>query len=573
MVASPMNYKLVMRFLFVMITFILFGCDDGNKLSLSERSIIYCSEGAPETFNPQLSISGTTSDATSNLLYNSLIVFKDGNNTLGPSLAKSWHVTRDGKKITFYLRQDVKFHQTDYFIPTRTFNADDVLFSFNRIIDSQHQFHSVSGNNYPFFQSMKFSEHVEKIEKINNYTVRFILKRNDSSFLANLATDYAIILSAEYGEQLILKGEAHQLDILPVGTGPFILKDYRVGSFIRFYRNDLYWQDKAKIEQLVYDITPSKTSRLTKLLAKECDVSSYPIAHKKITDRQDLQLESVTSLNVGYFGFNTQKAPFDNKLVREAISLAVNKQAILDTVYQSQAARAKSILPESSWAYDSETPELAYDPVRAKSLLEIAGYAQGFTMDIWAMPVQRAYNPNAVTMAKLIQGDLKKIGVKVNIISYEWSTFLRRLALGEHQTFLLGWSADHPDPDNFFTPILSCSESGRGNNLTFWCNQEFDELLSLARKTTNMTQRKKYYSQAMKIIYQEVPLLPIAHSKRFQARDTSVEGDILANFGGIRFHQVSKISSKGSSKNASKDLSKGNSLSSSKNKTENKVNN
>lgn len=540
MAVLTMNFKSISSLTIAAVVSILTGCNEGNKLSLSERSIIYCSEGSPETFNPQLSTSGTTADASAKQLYNSLIVYKGKNNTLGPALASSWHVTRDGKKITFYLRQDVKFHQTSYFTPTRVLNADDVIFSFNRILDKNHAFHQVSGGQYPFFQSVKFAELVEKIERINDFTVRFILKRNDSSFLANLATDYAVILSEEYGQTLQNKSTLHEIDILPIGTGPFKLKDYRVGSLIRFYRHDDYWQEKAKIEQLVYDISPSKTTRLTKLLAKECDVSSYPIAHKKITERADLSLESITSLNVGYFGFNTRKAPFDNKLVRQAISLAINKQAIIDTVYQGQAARAKSILPETSWAYDSDTPELGYDPIRAKSLLEVAGYAQGFTMDIWAMPVQRAYNPNAVTMAKLIQGDLKKIGVEVKIITYEWSTFLRRLSQGEHQTFLLGWTADHPDPDNFFTPMLSCSSSEQGSNRTFWCNKEYDQLLKNALSTTNMNKRKSYYAKAMAIINEEIPLLAIAHSKRFQARGVDVEGGILENFGGISFYKVSK---------------------------------
>ncbi|MEW6993091.1 ABC transporter substrate-binding protein [Colwelliaceae bacterium MEBiC 14330] len=535
-----MSFKLLLSLLAVLLASLLGGCEDSGKLTLSQRSIIYCSEGSPQSFNPQLSTSGTTSDATSKLLYNTLIVFKGENNILAPSIAKSWHVTHDGKKITFYLRKDVQFHQTAYFTPTRTLNADDVLFSFNRVLDPEHPFHLVSGGDYPFFQGVKFAQLVEKVEKINDYTVRFILKRNDSSFLANLATDYAVILSAEYAEKLLEANTPNEIDISPIGTGPFYIKDYRVGSLIRYYRHEFYWQEKAKIEQLVYDISPSKTSRLTKLLARECDVSSYPIAHKKIAERSDLHLESVTSLNVGYLGFNTQKAPFNNKLVRQAISLAINKQAIIATVYQSQAAYAKSILPASSWAYDKNTPELGYDPARAKSLLEVAGYPEGFQMDIWAMPVPRPYNPNAVTMAKLIQADLKKIGVTVKVVSYEWSTFLRRLSLGEHQSFLLGWSADHPDPDNFFTSILSCSDSKVASNRTFWCHKEYDQLIKKALETSNINKRKQYYARAMHIIYEEAPLLAIAHSKRFQARSTEVEGKILSNFGGVSFHQVAK---------------------------------
>jgi cationic peptide transport system substrate-binding protein len=139
----------------------------------------------------------------------------------------------------------------------------------------------------------------------------------------------------------------------------------------------------------VFDITPSNTGRLTKLLANECDVTAYPIAHKKIDQRKDLTLEAVTALNVGYFGFNVKKPPFDNKLVRQAVSYAINKQVLLEAVYQGKAELANSILPNTSWAYDDSISEHEFNPILAKSLLEVAGYPQGFTMDLWAMPAQR----------------------------------------------------------------------------------------------------------------------------------------------------------------------------------------
>ncbi|MCI2283772.1 ABC transporter substrate-binding protein [Colwellia sp. MSW7] len=518
----------------------LFGCNDESIVSLSEHSVIYCAEGSPETFNPQLITSGTTIDATSNQLYDRLLTYQGVENTLTPALAKSWHVTKNGKKVTFYLRKDVAFHQTDYFTPTRFLNADDVLFSFNRMLKEDHPFHLVSGGSYPFFQNIGLKDLVEKIEKINDYTIRFHLTHADNAFLANLATDYAIILSAEYAEQLTKQNNKANIDTYPIGTGPFKLKEYRVGSLIRFYRHDQYWQEPAKIEQLVFDITPSNTGRLTKLLAKECDVTAYPIAHNKISQNKNLILESITALNVGYFGFNVRNPPFDNKLVRQAISYAINKQVLLETIYKGKAELANSILPNTSWAFDDTIAEQEFNPMLAKSLLEVVGYPQGFTMDLWAMPVQRAYNPNAITMAKLIQADLNNIGIKVNIVSYEWNTFLNRLKRGEHQSFLLGWSADHPDPDNFFSPMLSCSAADTGSNTTFWCNQEYDDIIQQALQTNNLNLRKKYYAQAMKIITQEIPLIPIAHSKRYQARSDNVTGEILAAFGGINFYSAAK---------------------------------
>ncbi len=520
----------------------LSACDANNQMRLSENSIIYCSEGSPEGFNPQLITSGVTVDATSKQLYNQLITFSANDNTISPSLAKSWHVTRDNKKITFYLRKDVQFHQTDYFIPTRPLNADDVLFSFNRILDPSNAFHQVSGGKYPFFQSVGFSELIESIERINDYTVRFNLKRADSSFLANLATDFSVILSKEYAEQLMKTNQLELIDTQPIGTGPFKLKEYRAGSFIRYIPHQQYWDNVTSLTQLVYDITPSNTGRLTKLLAGECDIIAYPIAQEKIKNNPLLSLDQVTSFNIGYLGFNTTKFPFDNKLVRKAVSHAINKQAILNTVYfgDSEAEAATTLLPPSSWAYDPSIPDIEYSIDKAKQLLEQAGLSDGFTIDLWAMPVQRAYNPDAVTMAKLIQADLKKVGISVNIISLNWQEFLRRLALGEHQSVLLGWSADHPDPDNFFTPLLSCASAETGNNRTFWCDNEFDNLIRSALTTTNIKQRKKLYSQALKIANEELPLLPIAHSKRFQARSNKIKGKLLHSFGGIDFNGVTK---------------------------------
>ncbi|WP_426360177.1 ABC transporter substrate-binding protein [Pseudocolwellia sp. HL-MZ19] len=526
---------------FLCINLFLVGCSNENAATLSRKSIIYCSEGSPESFNPQIVISSTTIDATSNQLYNSLITHKGDDNVLSPAIAKSWHITRDGTKITFYLRQDISFHQTSYFTPTRKLNADDVLFSFNRILDSEHEYHDVSGGFYPFFQRINFDELVEDIEKLNEYTVRFTLSRPDSSFLANLATDFAVILSKEYADNLSATYSQQQIDLLPIGTGPFKYKEYRAGSFIRYSAHENYWQKNINIEHLIFDITPSNTGRLTKLLAKECDVVSYPIAHNKITERQDLVLNEITSFNLAYLGFNTTKAPFNNKLVRKAISYAINKEAIIDAIYFGKADIASSIIPPASWAYDKNIPEQEYSISKAINTLNEAGYPDGFTMNLWAMPVERAFNPDALTMAKLIAGDLQKIGINVNIIyDYEWDIFLKLIGEGQHHAALLGWTADHPDPDNFFTPLLSCSSTSQGYIGTFWCNKAVDELIKQSLQTSDIRSRKEYYSEVLKIAEDEIPLIPIAHSKRFQGRSKNISGQLLKPFGGITFEKVKK---------------------------------
>lgn len=533
--------SLLASFCLILSSSFLTACTELKTDAVLSEGIVYCSEGSPTTFNPQLITSGTTIDATSKQLYNRLIDFGNENFEKLPSLARSWHVTKNGKLITFYLRKDVKFHQTDYFSPSRNMNADDVIFSFKRIIDTNNPFYKSVKGKFPFFQGVDFMGLVDDIERIDDYTIRFKLSRPQSSFLDNLGAPFSVILSKEYADQLLSQGQnLRLLDTRPIGSGPFKFQNYLNGSLIRFTRNEQYWRTEVAIERLLFNISPRDTSRLTKLFTHECDVISYPIATEEIRSRKDLVLEEVTSFNVAYLAFNTELPPFDNPKVRKAVSHAIDKQAIISAVYYNQAEIAQSLLPRASWAFDDNIENIEYSPAKAKALLTEAGLGDGFTLELWAMPVQRAYNPNAKKMAKLIKSDLADIGIEVNIISFEWTTFLKKLAKGEHQSVLIGWEADHPDPDNFFSPLLSCAAVDTGGNRARWCNQQFDKLLQKSLLTNDTDERRKLYQQAQKLIVEELPLLPIAHSKRAQAKVATIEGNILTAFGGISFEDVHK---------------------------------
>ena len=197
------------------------------------------------------------------------------------------------------------------------------------------------------------------------------------------------------------------------------------------------------------------------------------------------------------------------------------------------------MIPPSIWSWKGPDNTYIFNPDRAKKLLAEAGYADGFEIDLWAMPVQRPYNPNARKMAVLMQQDLSKIGIKANIVTYEWGTYLKKSREGEHQTILLGWTGDNGDPDNFFTPLLSCAATETGNNRSFWCNQRFDDLISLARIELDQVKRKKLYRLAEVIFKQEAPWLTIAHSVRYQPYLKNVQDLKIDPFGGIYFTGVS----------------------------------
>lgn len=526
----------------IALTCVLAGCIDADKSAVPLDGVIYCSEGSPVSFNPQLDTSGTTSDASSHQIYDRLINFDPLSGKIVPGLASSWLVSRDGLTYTFQLRRGVRYHQTPYFTPTRTFNADDVIFSIDRWRSADHPYHSVSGGQYPYFSSLGLSEVIVDVKRINGYRVELTLNQPDSSFLANLATDFAAILSAEYAQKLTADQKQDRIDMFPIGTGPFKFQKYKKDRFIRYAKHHNYWQHDLAVEKLIFDITPSSSQRLAKLMTGECDAIAFP-AHTEldtIREREDLTLDEKPGLNVGFWAFNTSKPPFDDPKVRRALAMAIDKNTLIEAIYLGSAVNAKGLLPESSWAYQADLNDINYNPVMARQLLLESGIKEGFTMNIWAMPVERAYNPNARKMAELMQNYLNQVGIQVNIISYEWTAFRERLKDGLHDSVLIGWSADNGDPDNFYRPLLTCSAIDSGTNRAMWCSPEYDELINQALTYTETEQRNVYYKKANELISDQVPLVPLAHAYRYRAHRKDLQGLLINPFGAIRFGDVQK---------------------------------
>lgn len=538
MKVTPLHYVLTGCCL----TLILAACSKQNSQDFYNSGLIYCSESNPATFNPQLDTSSTTSDASAHQIYDRLLDFEPDSGRIIPSVASSWLISSDGLTYTFQLRKDVEFHSTDYFTPTRNLTADDVIFSINRWRLTSHPYHYVSGGRYPYFESLGLANNIAEVKRVNGYRVEIILKRRDSSFLANLATDFSVLLSQEYGELLLDKGLPNQIDLYPIGTGPFKFEDYRKDHYIRYQRHDRYWYHQETAKRLIYDITPRSSLRLAKLMTGECDATAFPAQTELeiIRNKDDLILAEKPGLNIGFWAFNTQRPPFDNPDVRRALAAAIDKNTLLEAVYFDSATRAKALLPAASWAYQNDADDTAYNPVLARKLLADAGIEPGFTMTIWAMPVERSYNPNAAKMAELIQRYLREVGVNATIVSYDWTTFRRHLQEGLHDSVLIGWSADNGDPDNFYRPLLSCGAIPSGTNRAMWCNENYDKLLDKALETEDIEARRIIYQQVNRLLYEHLPLVPIAHAYRYQAYRSELKGMTINPFGSVRFGGVGK---------------------------------
>lgn len=509
--------------------------------SVQAKTLVYCSEGSPEGFNPQLFTSGTTYDASSVPIYNRLVEFKTGTTEIEPGLAEKWDVSPDGKTYTFHLRKGVKWQSSKDFKPSRDFNADDVVFSFMRQKDESHPFHKVSGGSYEYFQGMGMGELISKIEKVDDYTVRFDLVRPEAPFLADLAMDFASIMSSEYGDQMLKAGTPEKIDLNPLGTGPFQLLQYQKDSKILYKAFPDFWGTKPKIDRLVFSITPDASVRYAKLQKNECQIMPYPNPADLERMKQDktLTLMEQPGLNVGYLSFNVEKKPLDNVKIRQALTVAVNKEAIIDAVYQKAGQAAKNLIPPTMWGYNDQITDYAYDPEKAKELLKEAGMPDGFSIDLWAMPVQRPYNPNARRMAEMIQADWAKIGVKAKIVTYEWGEYLKRAKDGEHQTVMMGWTGDNGDPDNFFATLFSCAAAKEGSNYSKWCYKPFEDLIQPARAESDHNKRVELYKQAQVVMHDEAPALIIAHSTVFEPVRKEVKGYVVDPLGKHHFDNVS----------------------------------
>ncbi|MBS0847246.1 ABC transporter substrate-binding protein SapA [Citrobacter sp. JGM124] len=514
---------------------------DTKPVDIRHNGFIYCVNGQVNTFNPQMASTGLTVDTLAAQLYDRLLDVDPYTYRLVPELAERWEVLDNGATYRFHLRPGVQFQKTAWFSPTRTLNADDVVFTFQRIFDRNHPWHNVNGGHYPYFDSLQFAESIKEVRKLDQNTVEFRLNKPDASFLWHMATHYASVMSAEYADQLTREDKQELMDRQPVGTGPFLLSDHRAGQYIRLARHPGYWRGIPLMPEVVLDLGSGGTGRLSKLITGECDVLAWPAASQLNILRDDprLRLTLRPGMNIAYLSFNTNKPPLNNPEVRHALSLAINNQRLMQSIYYGTAETAASILPRASWAYDNDARVTEYNPTKARELLASLGI-KDLELTLWVPTSSQPWNPSPLKTAELIQADMAQIGVKVTIVPVEGRFQETRLMDMNHDMTLAGWSTDSNDPDSFFRPLLSCPAIESQTNLSHWCNPQFDSVLQKALSSQQLASRIDAYHEAQQILSQDMPLLPLASSLRLQASRYDIKGLVLSPFGNASFAGVSR---------------------------------
>jgi len=449
-------------------------------------------------------------------IYEALVFYKDESTDLEPGLAESWKISPDGKAYTFKLRKGVKFHDGT------PFNADAVVFSIGRMMKERNvKFHG-KGWDIPaqertpeYWVSMEMDDTVGAIEATGEYEVVLKLKRVEAPFLANMGMDFANIISPT----AFLKNPKEFLRN-PVGTGPFTFVKWVKDDQIILEKNKGYWDKSAGpyLDKVVFRSIPENSVRFLELKAGSIHACQFPNPADIQLAQQDknIKLVSQPGMNIGYLSFNHTKEPWKSNLhLRRAIAHAINRKAIVDNLYQGMGQVAKNPIPPTMWGYNEQIPGFKYDVEMAKAELAKAGFPEGKGLPeitLWSMPVPRPYNPDGMKIGVAMAADLSKIGINVRIVTYEWGTYLKRQREQpeDMDLFQLGWTGDNGDPDNFLAVLFDglASSSVR----TQWHNEQYHKLILQGKQTVDQNKRTEIYKTALKLIYDEVPVISVAHS-------------------------------------------------------------
>ena len=501
-------------------------------------TLVFCTEASPVGFDAAQSTAVASFNASSYPVFDTLLAYKPGTTELMPSLAQKWDVSPDGKTYTFHLRPNVQFHTTDEFKPSRALQAEDVIFTFGRMIQKNHPSNRFYPAEYPYAVDMGLHSNIVSIKKIDALTVKFKLKQADAPFLSKLAVPFAVIHSVEYAQQLAKVGRLADLNQKPVGTGPFIFSSYAKDETIRYNANRAHWNPAAvKLDKLIFSIATDAAVRYQKLQKGECDLMGMPNPADLVEMRANPDLKVVTTegLNVGYVAYNLEKPKLNQREVRLALDMAINRQALVAAAYGDQAVVASNPFPPSLWAYNTSLKNPPVDVAKAKALLAKAGYPMGFETEIWTTTLNKSWR----TLAEMLQADWAKIGVKANIVTLEWGEYLKRLNQGDHSIALSSWTGDYADPENFLNVLLTCKAVG-GSNHARYCSPEFDALVNQAGSLTNQAERTKLYEQAQVLFKHDLPWSTLSHAVKTQPLRKTVQGYSLSPFGGQDFRYVSK---------------------------------
>jgi peptide/nickel transport system substrate-binding protein len=510
-----------------------------NSQILQQKVLIFGCSGDADKLDPA-DVTDKESTARTDSIFEGLIEYQPGSTLIQPCLATAWTISPDGKNITFDLRQGVKFHDgTD-------FNASAVVFSFERQYNTSHPYYQYG--EWAYWRYM-FSD-ITKVEKIDDYKVKIVLRRPNAAIMTSLAMFTVAIVSptnaAKYGADAFKH---------PCGTGPFKFVEWVIDDHITVEAFENYWRGAPKLDKVIYRVITDPSKRLLAIQAGEIQGMEYPDPASLDIIKADVSLTLLANpgMNIGYiamnngYGYNDTNhngihdpdepwvktpgyfKPFTNRTVRQAVNYAINKTWIVQNLYKGTATVAKNGMPPFMLGYNDDIVDYSYNPTKAQQLLMEAGYPNGFNTTLWVMPVSRPYMFDPSAIGEAIQSYLEDVNIHVQIYQIDWSTYLAKTQAGEHSICLLGWTGDNGDPDNFMNVLYGANQCtiGTAGNVAFYNNSAVQELFTAAIETYTTSERADLYEEAQELIHEDAPFVYLAYANQHLVFRTSVHGFIM----------------------------------------------
>lgn len=472
------------------------------------KDTIIFGQGADVTsFDPHIG-KETPAVAVTNHIYDTLVDVDPVTGEVVPQIAESWEQLSD-TEYRFHIRKGLKFHNGE------ALTADDVKFSLDRAIASAAVSYIV--------------DFIDNITMEDEYTVLVTTKAPYAPALRNLAVPFAAIVPKDY-----VSANPDILKTAPVGSGPYKFVSWAQNDNYKLTAFDEYYAGAPKTKNIVMKTIPEASQRTIALETGEIDLAYDLLVSdlKRVKNNSKLTLFEAPSLTCFYISMNMKKAPFDNKLVRQAINYAIDRQLLVDTVNSGTGAPADAIIAPAVFGYYSPGA-IEYNPQKAKELLGQAGYPNGFSCTLWVNN-----NQSRVEMCQAIQEMLREVGITCKVEVMEFGTFISRTTAGEHDMGYFGWVTSTKDADYTYYSLEHSSQQGAAGNRTFLADPQVDELVEIGRTNADSAVRLKAYKDLAILLKDIANNAPILYTAITAGASSKVENFTLDPIG---YHKLEGV--------------------------------
>lgn len=512
---------------------------------LREQSLIFCTH---------------SSDLVDEQIYDKLIEFDPIENKFMPALASHFEVSEDGLSVTLFLRPNVAFHQTKWFTPTRFLNADDVVFSLNRMLDE------------PALKQSNLDTKIVSMTALADDVINIQLAEPNASLLTYLASQYGSILSKEYALQLEAGNNLRQLDLLPVGTGAYQLSfdgEYQQNDYVRLTPHLGYWGEKSNVANVIVDFSTTSTGRMAKFLNGECDIVAFPEPSQLLISpflskqyssnplrarlaKEGYMVES-QGANIAFLAFNMRRSKMQDRALRQQIAQSIDRERLAKVLFYGLAEPAYTMLPKLFWEKGQTVvgeqvidnvaqPNGVSTSVIRKNLQETDRLSDlpANSLLLWVVDENQAHHLHSLKMAELIRADLARSGLNLKVRKVSRAYFIQQLQQGQadYDLILSSWLADNADLDRFLTPLLSCQAQHSVTNLANWCDPKLDLLLDAVGLSEESEVRQLLYQQIQKRLIETLPILPLVNVKQALLVRNNVKQVRLTPFGQVNLSHI-----------------------------------